>query len=175
MAQAIKYQSTTVEPIKSAGEIQTLVQKYGGTRCEIRWDQHGHIIGVRFAIRHERFGEVPVRLTAKTDRIFEILQEPRRSHDRGKKAAIDRAQAYRIAWRQLRDFVEQALLAVETGLFPLHEAFMAAVETEDPDTGEVITWGEMLERHGAGGPGGLKLLGSGAPVVEAVVLEVSDG
>jgi hypothetical protein len=161
--QAIKYQGTTVEAIKSAGEIQRLVQQYGGTRCEIRWDTKGNVVGVRFAIRHERFGEVPVRLAAKTAKIEEILKR-RTSIGHEKRPA----QAYRIAWRQLKDFVEQALLAVETGLFPLHEAFMASVETEDPETGESITWGEMLERHGAGGVGGLRLLGSGPKVIEAV-------
>lgn len=168
--QPIKYASTTVAPTKSAGEIQDLVRRYGGTRCEVRWDGAGRVYGVRFAIRHERFGEIPVRLTAKTDRIFEILQKQRRSvYDRRKKEAVDRDQAYRIAWRQLKDFVEQALLAVETGLFPLHEAFMAAVETEDPETGESVTWGELLERHGAGGPQGLRLLPPTPHIIEAEV------
>jgi hypothetical protein len=171
--QPIKYASTTVTPTKSAGEIQDLVRRYGGTRCEIMWDTHGRVTGVRFAVRHERFGEVPVRLTAKTGRIFEILKaaRPRKSYvptkERERRDAADVEQAYRIAWRQLRDFVEQALLAVETGLFPLHEAFMAAVETEDPQTGESVTWGELLERHGASGPGGLRLLSPAPHIIEA--------
>ena len=159
--QAIKYQTTTIEPTKSASEIQMLVQRYGGTRCEIQWDYRGRVTGVRFAIRHERFGEVPVRLAAKVERIAYLLRTKT-------SVARDRVddQAYRIAWRQLRDFVEQALLAVETGLFPLHEAFMASVETEDPETGECITWGDLLERHGSGGPGGLRLLPPAPHVVE---------
>lgn len=171
--QPIKYASTTVAPTKSAGEIQDLVRKYGGTRCEVRWDGTGRVYGVRFAIRHERFGEIPVRLMAKTDRIFEILQKQRRSvYDRRKKEAVDRDQAYRIAWRQLKDFVEQALLAVETGLFPLHEAFMAAVETEDPATGETVTFGELLERHGSRGPAEGPLMLVPAPTIIEADVEV---
>ena len=163
MAQAIKYQTTTVDPGKSASEIQQLVQKYGGTRCEIRWDGAGQVVGVRFAIRHDRLGEVPVSLKARTDRIYEILQGSRRYKHRHREQ--DRAQAYRIAWRQLKDFVEQALLAVHTGLFPLHEAFMAAVETVDPETGETTTVGELFDRHAVLEAGVLRL-NPGPPVLD---------
>ena len=166
--QVIKYQTTTVDAVKSAGQIQGLVQRYGGTRCEIRWDNEGRVTGVRFAIRHDRFGEVPVRLRARTKTIEDVLWS-KTSMGRDRCAA----QAHRIAWRQLRDVVEQLLFAVDTGLFLPHEAFMSSVETEDPETGETLTWGELLERHGSGGPGGLKLLASGSepPVIEAVVIE----
>jgi len=176
--QAIKYASTTVDPLKSANEIQALVQRYGGTRFEIRWNESKQVAAVRFAIRHPKFGEIPVRLTARVEKIAEILKAARTSRryisqgERQKKDAEERTQAYRIAWRQLRDFIEQALLAVETGLFPLHEAFMASVETEDPETGDVVTWGELLERRGSGGPHGLRLLAPPLRVIEAEVIEV---
>ena len=77
MSQAIKYQQTTIPAEKSAAQIQALVAKYGGTRCEVKWDEKGNVTSVRFAIRHERFGEVPIRLVAKTETIFKILQETR--------------------------------------------------------------------------------------------------
>lgn len=64
------------------------------------------------------------------------------------------------------------LLAHRDGiaLFPLHEAFMAAVEMEDPATGEAVTFGEFLERHGGRGPAGGPLrLNPGPTVIEAEV------
>ena len=71
MSQAIKYESTTVEPEQSAAEIMQLVRKYGGTRFEMIWGDHG-LRGVRFAIQTEH-GEVPVRLGARVERVAEII------------------------------------------------------------------------------------------------------
>ena len=41
MSQAIKYESTTVEPEQSAAEIMQLVRAYGGNRFEMIWGDHG--------------------------------------------------------------------------------------------------------------------------------------
>ena len=41
MSQAIKYESTTVEPEQSAAEIMQLVRAYGGIRFEMIWENHG--------------------------------------------------------------------------------------------------------------------------------------
>lgn len=161
--QAIKYEGTEVDPGKSASELGQLVQKYGGSRFEMQWDDHGLLTGLRFAIRHPKFGEIPVRLVARTERIAQLLLKAH-PYQWGRVSRVDhdarwKVQAYRIAWRQLKDFVEQQLLAVETGLFPVHEVFMAQVETRDPETGATITVGELMERHATTAPGGgLRLL-----------------
>lgn len=163
--QAIKYETTTVDAGKSASEIAQLVQTYGGSRFEMQWGEDGLLTGIRFALRHPKLGEVPVRLTARTERIEEILRgvSKWRWDHQGRKL-----HAYRIAWRQLKDFVEQQLLAVKTGLFPVHEVFMAQVEARDPDTGEMVTVGELVERHGAIAPGGGLRLLPAPPTIEAV-------
>lgn len=166
-AQPIKYASTTVDPSKSAGEIMELVRRYGGTRFESRWT-NGILTGVRFAIAAEGIGEVPVRLDAQVDRIVEILVKAKRKQPRFRYGAFSegmmqpiREQAYRIAWRQLKDFVEQALLAVETGLFPIGAAFMAHMEVWDQAADETITMSEFLLRRGVSGDErGIRLLGS---------------
>lgn len=170
MGQAIKYENTTVDPSVSAMQIGQLVQRYGGSRFEMQWNDRGRLIGVRFAIRHDRLGEVPVRLMASIENVEGLIRERRPYSSRMRKTRAQWAEwcadvAYRVAWRQLKDFVEQALLAVETGLFPLHEAFMAQVETPDPETGEPITVGELFGRHAVLESSGLRLLPS--PVVEA--------
>lgn len=143
--QAIKYQSTTIDPWKSAAEIAALVRKYGGTRFEQQWGERGEMLGIRFGIRDERMGEVPVILRAQTERIEEIL---RGAVPRTWLKQEIREQAQRIAWRQLKDFVEQALLAVETGLFPLAAAFMAHIEVEDEETGAPIALIEAFATRG---------------------------
>jgi len=162
MAQAIKYESTTVAAIDSASNIAGLVMRYGGTRFEQRWDPFtGEITGIRFAIRTDE-GEVPIRLEAQTDTIVEILKGKVK---RSKKTEADfRAQAQRIAWRQLKDFVEQALLAVETGLFNLASAFMAGVEVYDEEADETVTMAELVARRASlvADDRGIRLLTSGS-------------
>lgn len=163
MSQPIKYANTRVDPTQSASEIASLVQRYGGSRFEMRWDDRARLVGIRFAIRHERLGEVPVRLMAAIDNVERIMRErePYSSRMRRSKAQWDKDttdRAYRIAWRQLKDFVEQSLFAVETGLFPLLDAFMAHVETPDPDTGAPITVGELVAGRGTLERGGIRFL-----------------
>lgn len=171
MTQAIKYESTSIDPTKSATEISQLVQRYGGSRFEMLWGEDGRLYGIRFAIRHDELGEVPVRLIARVENVEALIHERkpwnrRMRRTRGEYEEEVRDTAYRVAWRQLKDFVEQSLLAVETGLFPLHEAFMAQVETPDPETGQIVTVGELFARHAVLEASGLRLLPA-APVMDA--------
>lgn len=159
--QAIKYQTTEIDPSRSAAEIMGLVERYGASRFEMQWDNR-ELAGIRFAVLDEELGEVPLWLKARTETIEGILRRTSPfSRSRGTMAQWEqrtREQARRIAWRQLKDFAEQALLAVETGLFRFTEAFMTSVETTDPETGERTTWGELTHRQAMIGSGASKVL-----------------
>lgn len=172
-AQAIKYQTTTIDANQSAGEIARLVMKYGGARFEMRWSAAGELEAVRFAIRAEELGEVPVVLRAATDRIEEVLRraKPYTSRSRATREEYDheiRAQAQRIAWRHIRDLTEQLLLAVHLGLRSIGAAFMADIEVWDDARDETVTMAEFLARRAVLEPGerGIRMLSAGeAPTV----------
>lgn len=163
MRQPIKYATTKIEVTRSLGEIQGIVARYGATRFETRWNRDGTVWGVRFAIAADE-GELPVALKTGTERIFEILAEARGPRARASNEDL-REQAERIAWRQMKDLIEQLLLAVETGLFNLAAAFMAHVEVWDEAESATVTMQEYLARRARLLPGnrGL-LLGSGSEV-----------
>ncbi len=169
MSQAIKYESTEIEPEQSATEIMRLVRAYGGTRFEMIWGNHHGLRGIRFSIQTEH-GEVPVRLEAQVERVAEIIRQKKpysyrmRRTEEQYRAWIEEELAYRIAWRQLRDFVEQALLAVETGLFDIAGAFMGSVEVWDDESDEVVTMAELVARRMSlqPGSGALRLLPKGS-------------
>jgi len=137
--------------------------KYGATRFETRWDpETRRLLGLRFAIIQEPWGELPVRLQAQTENILEIL----RSHQGPRSRKTDRDlldHAERIAWRQLKDVVEQLLLAVETGLWSLAQAFMAHVEVWDEEARETVTMSQLLATRAELLPGekGIRLLPAG--------------
>ncbi len=162
--QAIKYESTEIEPEKSAAEIMQLVRKYGGIRFEMVWGELG-LRGVRFAIETPQ-GPVPVRLEARVERVAEIILQKKPWGHRMRRNRLEYEKwveeelAYRIAWRQLKDFVEQALLAVETGLFDLAGVFMGSVEVWDNEAEEVVTMAELVASRMSlqSGNGALRLL-----------------
>lgn len=147
-----KYETTKIDPGKSAAEIAALVQKYGGARFEMRWGEDGRLTGIRFAIRMEGVGVVPVRLVARIENVRDLLRKrnpytSRMTRSRAQWEEETDGQAYRIAWRQLRDICEQLLFGVETGLFTFAEAFMAHVEMWDEEAGETVTMGELISRR----------------------------
>lgn len=154
--QAIKYQRTTVPPARSAQEIGRLVQEYGARRFALDYGTDGRLQGVEFWLIDPDLGPskpVPVRLRAKTQTIVALLRAAKvptggqrfRLH-----TEIEQEReriAERIAWRQLKDFVEQALLAAKTGLFSTGQAFMAHVLLDTPEGS--LTVGEYFAEHAA--------------------------
>lgn len=156
---AIKYQRTEVDPAKTVSELSEIIRRYGGRRFEQSWDRQGNPTEVRFAIDHPDLGELPVRLVAKTQKIRRIFSEEGlwRSYPDDERDERINLQAYRIAWRHIKDLTEQLLMAVALDLQDLHEAFMGSVEIVDTETGELVRMAEFLERRARQGPEGLVL------------------
>lgn len=152
MTQAIKYQTTEVDPAKSVAQIAELVRRYGGSRFETLWSESGEVTGIRFAIRHQEIGELPVCMTVRTGEIERILassgyatgRTPAQKRERPQRIA---RQAERIGWRHVKDLTEQLLLAVELGLRSLPAAFLADVEAYDEATGQTVAFYELFERR----------------------------
>ena len=148
--QTIKYARTTVEPDQSAQEITALCRRYSNAkRVEMIWGDDGTLTSIRFTMSTPE-GEVPVLLRAASETIYRILVK-RRSPRATKSLAEVRKQAERIAWRHLKDWTEQTLLAAYLGIHKTATiAFMAHLETRDG-----ITLGENLLGEAQGHSGGL--------------------
>lgn len=160
MAQAIKYQKTTISAEQSVAQLTALIAKYGASSFEQRWDGEGQLVAVRFSLRTSLGGApgfMSVQLRARTDRIYWLL---RQSGDFSEERA--RAQAYRIAWRHLKDLSEQLLLAVTLGLKDVGAAFMDSVEVLDPETGATVTMADLFAARASlvGDGRGVRLLPS---------------
>lgn len=157
--QVIKYQGTKVDVEKTVGELSALIKKYGGSRFEQQWTESGGVGGVRFAVRHETLGELPVNLTANTGQIRRIMADAGlwKSYAPDARSEKLETQSQRIAWRHLKDLTEQLLLAVSIGLKTLPEAFLADVELYDRERGELVRMAEYLERRASAGPDGLEI------------------
>lgn len=155
---------TEVPVSRSAQHIQTLVEKFGALEFGLQYDpvtrrpvavsfrvQDPHLVGADAA-------PLPVALRAPSGTIYGMIRDrqPNWSRDRVQD------QADRVAWRNLHDFVRASLIAVQTGIMTLGEAFMANLVVTLPSgeskrLGELASEGTLL----TAGAGGQLLLGAG--------------
>lgn len=136
MAQPIKYWDTDVPAARTASQLMDLLVKYKAERTMIEWDENAQPTAVMFAIRDAKLGVIPVRIKARVD---EVAIAVRKITGR----PVDRARAQRIAWRHLKDLVEQQLFGVSLGQMTMAETFFSNMLLA-PQTG-VETMGEYMQ------------------------------
>jgi hypothetical protein len=161
----MKYRSTTVSPHKSISEIEKLIVKYGARSFTKDLDG-SRVTSVRFTLDAEAWGvpDLPVVLDVPVETILDRLWDSyseawQRQNDRDDY----REQAERIAWRQIKDLIEQILLAAETGIASPVVMLFGMVEVTDPVTDERSTVAKLFQQQGLLTPaaGGRLLLGRG--------------
>ena len=134
-----KFWTTRISAGQTASEIGEVLRKHGAKRYMVEWDKDGDPVAIQFGMLVPGLGvEVPVRLAAQTEAIAKRLNG-------------DYARAWRVAWRQLKAWVEVSMELVANGVKPFHETFMSDVVIGDG--GERVT--DMFEREAT------RLLGSG--------------
>ncbi|HYO46924.1 MAG TPA: hypothetical protein VEY33_09590 [Gemmatimonadota bacterium] len=120
-----RFGNTDIPAHRTANEIGEIVHKYGAKMFSVTFaDKTREPASVYFLMDVPDVGEVPVSLTAQVDGIYKRLTEDRYyGYDEDRM----RTQATRIAWRQIKAYVEMQLEMVQNKLRPFHEAFMADV------------------------------------------------
>lgn len=122
-----RFYTTTVDAARSAGEIGEMVRKYGATLFQIEYDGAGEPSAIAFTVHVEEIGaDVPVKLRAQTDALAGRLRAGKYRYD----ADARRAQAHRVAWRQLRALVEMQLELVANGVVAFEEVFFHGILAE---------------------------------------------
>lgn len=107
----IKNYTTKVPASKTASEINQILAKHGARRIMTEYNDGGEPISISFEIEGSSF-TLPVRVEA----VEHILSE------QGIKA--DRAKAERVAWRNVKDWIDAQIALIETGK-TLYEALPA--------------------------------------------------
>ncbi len=120
-------ETTTIPPAKTAQEIAALLANAGASQILTEYGPDRKLIGLKFTLsisgRH-----VPYALPARTDPVFRVLQKRRSPANRHRKEALDRAQAERVAWRQILRWVQAQLALIETGMVDAAEVFLPYYE-----------------------------------------------
>lgn len=111
---AIKNYTTKVDVFQSLGEIQASLAQHGARKIMVDYNEDGTPSGVVFGIlTPEPKGFL---LPANVEGVLAVTQK--------QKVKVDRAQAERIAWRNVRDWVLAQMALLEAGQVEMEEIFL---------------------------------------------------
>jgi len=120
--------STTVEAIKSIGEIQGNLVAHGARSILMNYMKDGTIESLSFIVETP-YGEMPIRLPVDIEAILKILKEQRIPP-----RYANRQQAIRIAWRIIRDWIRAQMAILETEMVRMEQIFLPYMITKDNRT-----------------------------------------
>lgn len=147
---ALFMETTEIAPDRTIAEIsQALAQS--GAQAILTEYKGGEIEAVSFRI--EVAGQlVPFRLPCRWEAVYQLLQDCRR-HARWRHEERDRAQAKRVAWRQILRWVQAQLALVQTSMVSVQEVFLPYVQLRGGQTLFERVAGQQflqLENHAEG-------------------------
>lgn len=112
---AIKNYSSKVDVYTSLGEIQGALAKGGARKIMIDYNETGDPVGLTFGLLVE--GQIlGFQLPANIDGVLAAFKR--------EKIKVDREQAKRTAWRNIRDWVLAQMAFVEAGNVQADEVFL---------------------------------------------------
>ena len=112
----MKNYTTTIDAYQSLGEIQAALAKHGARRVMIHYGDGGAPQAVTFGIETP-CGPQVFLLPANVSGVYEALK-------RQKARGFSQEQAFRTAWRNVRDWVLAQMAFIEAGNADLAEVFL---------------------------------------------------
>ena len=116
--------TTKVDIFTTIGQIQGILVKHGAKR--IVQDYRGESVTALCFVIDTPIGEQAVRLPAKVKAVQDTLQK--------QKVKADYAQAERVAWRIVKDWVEAQMAILESGMVKLDQIFLPYIMDSDGRT-----------------------------------------
>jgi hypothetical protein len=134
--------TTTIEPIKTAGECVSLLALHGATEISTTW-QDGEPIGLKFMIK-TAYGPMAYTLPINADGTHKVLLQAR---NKGKIPArfATEEQADRVAWRVMYVWLGVQLALVEAGVAEFAQVMLPYMHTDGAGS---TVWDNFNEHHG---------------------------
>lgn len=111
----IKNYTTKVPAVQTVGEIQGLLAAHGARRVMMDYGDNGSVTAVTFGLECGG-GLQGFRLEANPEGVMRVMQKER--------VKCDMAQAERIAWRNVKDWIAAQVALVETEQATMDELFL---------------------------------------------------
>lgn len=139
--------TTQIEAVKTVGEIQGILAGHGAKSVLVDYSDDGQVEALAFKVLTPQ-GDIGIRLPIDPDAVLKVLTEQNRL-GRVPRRYINRAQAVRVAWRIVKDWVQAQMAILETEMVRMEQIFLPYVMTQSGRT----LYEAMVDRHFQLGPG----------------------
>jgi len=139
--------TTQIEAIKTTGEIQGILAAHGAKSILTEYSDDGSVEALSFMILTPQ-GDVAIRLPVDPDAVLKVLTQQNRL-GRVPRRYLSKAQAGRVAWRIVKDWVAAQMAILETEMVKMEQIFLPYVITKGGRT----LYEAMIDRHFQLGPG----------------------
>ena len=122
----LKNYTTTIKVEQTISEIEGILTKHKVTDIWKQYSEEGEVIGLNFIVQTAH-GKLPFRLPANFTAVNQVLKNQKKD---GKLSSIswdkinDMAQARRVAWRILLDWIDAQLALVELEMVKIEQVFL---------------------------------------------------
>ncbi|MHC1694635.1 MAG: hypothetical protein AB9835_05020 [Eubacteriales bacterium] len=117
--------TTKVDVYKTLIDIQSQLVKHGAQKILTEYDNAAHLTSLSFVI-NTHAGQRSVRLPAKTDSVHKVLHR--------QKVNCDRDHAERVAWRNIKVWVDAQMALLETEQVQFDQLFFPHLINKDGKT-----------------------------------------
>lgn len=124
--------TTQIEAIKTVGEIQGILAAHGAKSILIDYSHDGTVEALAFKVLTAH-GDVGIRLPIEPEAVLKVLTNQNRL---GKvpRRYVTHAQAVRVAWRIVKDWVAAQMAILETEMVKMEQIFLPYAVTKDGKT-----------------------------------------
>jgi hypothetical protein len=123
MNKLIKNYTTDIPVERTIAEIQTILAHNGARGIALEYDERGTIKDIFFKILLNK-RELPFRLPAKAERVYQALWGEKQQWEHTRYGAGWRQQAERIAWRICKSWLEAQITLINLEQAKIEEVFL---------------------------------------------------
>jgi hypothetical protein len=124
--------TTTVDAIRTAGQIEEILVKHGAKSVLKNYDNNRQLESISFLITTSQ-GEIGVRLPVRPEAVLRIMTNEYNSSAR-RRTYPQKDQAVRVAWRIAKDWIEAQMAIVETEMVTMDQVLLPYIETSSGKT-----------------------------------------
>lgn len=125
--------TTEVPTAKTANEIQAALVRARAQAIMMEYDDAGVLTHISFR-KDTEHGTVAFRLPANVEGVYRIMQNDKRALKSLGAAGINKAQAARVAWRIVKDWVQAQLAIIDADMATLPEVFLPYAQLPSGET-----------------------------------------
>jgi len=123
----IKNFSTSISAEKTISEIERMLAMYGARKIMKEYDNFGNPIMLVFSIVVPERGEIPVKVPCKVEKVKNVFKVQVSDKKLPRKYGQDpfcTEQAYRVAWRIIKDWLHAQLTLLQMEMVKVEEIFL---------------------------------------------------